>query len=84
MVDLHIHSNDKLKGFVEEVRKVREGRHDCPSAEKNVSLPGTISKIIADNTYKNDYNSITALLLYETVSYDAVIDAARKIVDWLK
>ena len=80
----HMKLDNKLKAFVEEVRKVREGKHDCPSADNGVSLSQTIGKIIAEKTYKNDYNGITAVLLYETVTYDQVVAAIQTIADWLK
>jgi len=80
----HMTLNEEMKGFVEEVRKVREGKRDCPSAEKGVSLPEMIERIIAENIYKNDYENTTSLLLYEAVSYDEVTGSMQKIADWLK
>ena len=80
----HMTLDGKLKDFVEEVRKVREGKHDCPSADKGISLSDTIEKIIAEKSYKNDYTNITAMLLYETVTYDQVVKAIQTIAKWLK
>ena len=80
----HMTLDGGLRSFVEDVRKVREGKRDCPSADKEVSLPGTIERIIAEKTYKNDYDAVTALLLYETVSYDETVRSMRTIADWLK
>ena len=80
----HMALNNELKAFVEEVRQVRDGKHDCPSADKAVSLSVTIEKIIAEKTYKSDYNNKTALLLYETVTYDEVIAAVQQITEWLR
>ena len=80
----HMTLDDKLKAFVEEIRQAREGKKDCLSADKSVYLPEVLGKIIAEETYKSDYNSITALLLYETVSYEETIATIQKIVDWLK
>jgi predicted nucleotidyltransferase component of viral defense system len=76
--------DEGLKDFVEEIRKAREGKRDCPSAEKDRSLPNMLERIVTENTYKNDYNTITSPLLYEKVSYDEVIGSIRKITDWLK
>lgn len=80
----HMTLDDKLKALVEEVRKVREGKHDCPSANKGISLSATIEKIISENTYKSDYNNITAVLLYETVTYAQTVEALQAIADWLR
>jgi predicted nucleotidyltransferase component of viral defense system len=76
--------DDKMKAFIEEIRKVREGKHDCPSAGKNVSLFEIVKKIIAEKTYKVDYNDITSVLLYERAAYDEAIAAIQNIADWLK
>ncbi|MCL2630580.1 MAG: nucleotidyl transferase AbiEii/AbiGii toxin family protein [Firmicutes bacterium] len=76
--------DDKMKAFVEEIRQAREGKHDCPSANKGVSLPNLLEKLIAEGTYKQDFQTRTALLLYETVTYEQVITAIRTIANWLK
>ncbi|NLN48724.1 MAG: nucleotidyl transferase AbiEii/AbiGii toxin family protein [Clostridiales bacterium] len=80
----HMTLDNKLKSFVEEVRKVREGKHDCLSANKEISLSETIIKIIEEKTYENDYNALTAVLLYEPVTYDQAIKAIKSIADWLE
>ncbi|MDR0334921.1 MAG: nucleotidyl transferase AbiEii/AbiGii toxin family protein [Methanomassiliicoccaceae archaeon] len=80
----HMTLNDDLKDFIGEVRKVREGKRDCLSAAKDVSLPGTIDTVMANNAYKRDYNERTAPLLYETVAYADIASSMRKIADWLR
>jgi predicted nucleotidyltransferase component of viral defense system len=79
----HMTLDDKLKTFVEDVSKVRDGKHDCTSAAADDALSAIIGKIIAEKTYKNDYNGKTAVLLYETVTYDEVIEAIQTIASWL-
>jgi len=79
----HMTLNDDLKAFIEEVRKVREGKRDCLSAAKGVSLPDAIGDVMAKDAYKRDYNERTVPLLYETVSYKDVEETMRKIADWL-
>ena len=80
----HMTLNDDLKDFVEEIRKVREGKRDCPSAEKDVSLSETIGIVMKDNTYKKDYAAKTAPLLYETVKYAEIVSTMKKISEWLE
>ena len=76
--------NDGMKDFMEEIRRAREGKRDCPSAEKGVSLPETIRTIMAEGTYKEDYDRITAPLLYETVAYGDIAATMGTIADWLE
>ncbi|MCL2712531.1 MAG: nucleotidyl transferase AbiEii/AbiGii toxin family protein [Methanomassiliicoccaceae archaeon] len=80
----HMTLDNKMKDFVEEIRKVREGKRDCPSAEKGFSLSDILEKIMAERIYKNDYDTVTSLLLYETVTYDDTMASLQKITDWLK
>lgn len=54
---------------------------NCLSAQPNVDLKALIQKIINENAYKNDYETITAGLLFESVSYETAVSALQKIVD---
>ena len=76
--------NDGMKDFMEEIRRAREGKRDCPSAEKDVSLPEMIRTIMAEGAYREDYDRITAPLLYETVDYADIAGTMRNISDWLE
>ena len=80
----HMTLNDDLKVFMEEIRRVREGKRDCPSAEKDVYLPELINDIMANGTYKEDYENNTASLLYETVAYGDIASTMKTIADWLR
>jgi len=80
----HMALNDELKDFAEEVRKVREGKRDCLSADKSASLPEILDVLTAKDAYKKDYNGRTAPLLYETVNYADIAVTMRTIADWLR
>jgi predicted nucleotidyltransferase component of viral defense system len=80
----HMTLDGGLKNFMEEIRRVREGKRDCLSAAKDVSLPGMIETVMANDAYKPDYNGKTAPLLYETVAYADIAVTMRKIADWLR
>jgi predicted nucleotidyltransferase component of viral defense system len=80
----HMTLNGDLKDFVEEIRKVREGKRDCLSASKDVYLPKMIETVMASDAYKEDYDSITAPLLFETVAYADIAETMKTIADWLK
>jgi hypothetical protein len=76
--------NSEMKNFIEEIRKVREGKRDRPSADRNVSLPEMIDTLMAKDAYKEDYDHRTAPLLYETVAYADIATTMRTIADWLR
>ena len=80
----HMSLDDDMRNFIEEIRRAREGKRDCLSAGKNFSLPDAIERIIAEKVYKNDYDLVTSVLLYESAPYGEVIGSLKKIADWLK
>jgi len=80
----HMTLDDDMKKFAEEIRRVREGKRDCLSADKNASLPDTIDAVMAKGAYEKDYKERTAPLLYETVAYKDIASSMKKISDWLK
>ena len=73
--------NDSLKDLFEVVRKERSGHDACLSAQEGVNLKDLLQKIIDENTYKNDYETITTGLLFEKVPYETAISALQKIID---
>lgn len=75
----HIRLNDELKSLVAEVREARKGKAFCYSAADGVDINEMLSKIIAEGTYKSDYEDNTVKLIYDAVTYDAAIAAVAKI-----
>ena len=65
--------------LVKEVRNVRAQTNICPSAQPGVDVPGMLNILIENNIYKEDYESITARILEESVPYDVAIEAIRSI-----
>ena len=69
-----------FKDLVTEVRQARKGKGFCLSAQDGVSIPTLLEKIISEDTYKNDYEEITANLLYEQVSYIETMEILKRII----
>lgn len=72
--------NDELKELYEIVRKERSNHVACVSAQDGVDLKQLLQEVIVKKVYKQDYESVTAGLLFEEVSYDTAITALQKIV----
>lgn len=68
-----------FKELVEEVRSVRAMTNICPSAQPDVDVPEMLNYLVENEIYKEDYESITARILEEDVSYDVAIEAVKKI-----
>lgn len=85
--DLHklyplITFNDEFKQLVDDVREVRKQHIDaCLSAQDNVNLQEILKRIVDDETYKRDYNTITSALLFDSVSYNQAINTLQTIIN---
>lgn len=84
--DLHklfdvVEINDSLKELFMLVRKERSGHSACLSAQDGVNFKELLQRIIDENAYKNDYESITEGLLFEKVSYATSIETLQHIVN---
>ena len=73
--------NDSVKELFELVRKERSRHAACLSAQEGVNLKDLLQKIIDESAYKNDYEAITAGLLFEKISYVTAIGALQKIIN---
>ena len=73
--------NETLKTLFRHVRKERSEHTSCLSAQENINLKALLQKIIDENVYERDYESITANLLFEKVSYKTAVDVLQEIVN---
>ena len=73
--------DDDFKALVKEVREARKGKGFCLSAQDGVSVPELLNKIIKEDTYKSDYEEITAKLLYEEVAYAEAMAVLKNVIE---
>ena len=73
--------DDNFKALVKEVREARKGKGFCLSAQDGVSVPELLNKIIKEDTYKSDYEEITAKLLYEEVAYAEAMTVLKNVIE---
>lgn len=74
-----IEINDSLKNLLSQVQAERRQHSTCLSAQKENDLKTVLQQIIYDDSFKEDYLSITSKLLFEDVDYDKAIQALRDI-----
>lgn len=84
--DLHkmydvIEIDDSLAELFRIVRNERSGHAACLSARNQINLKVLLQKIIDENAYKSDYETVTAGLLFENVTYNTAIDTLQKILN---
>lgn len=72
--------NADFKKLVNEVRLVRACSPVCPSAKSDVDISALLEKIILENSYKVDYETVTERLLQENVKYEQAIEALKAIL----
>ena len=76
-----VRQDDDFKKLIQEVREVRSKASICLSAQPDVNVTELLYKIIRDEVYKEDYNTLTVRLLKEKVDYNEAIQVLRKIAD---
>ena len=73
--------NSNLIDLFKAVREERKNHKICFSAQDGVNIKKCLQEIIDKDIYKNDYEAITAPLIFDKVSYAAVKDNLQKIVN---
>ena len=76
-----VRQDDDFRKLIQEVREVRSKASICLSAQPDVNVTELLHKIIHDEVYKEDYNTLTVKLLKEKVDYNEAIQVLRKIAD---
>ena len=77
----YVQLNEEFSDLVRQIREDRKEKRGCISADEKYDINELLKKIIEEETYKSDYKNITEKILYETVSYEEVIIAIKKIID---
>lgn len=73
--------DDNLKLLFKQVLRDRKAHPACLSAQDGVDIPRLLKEIVDGEVYKNDYESITAALLFEKVPYETAINNIKLIID---
>lgn len=72
--------DDTLKELALSVAEERRPHKMCLSVQEGANVTDILREIIDKKIYKEDYDTITAPLLFETVSYDTAITALESIL----
>ena len=72
--------DDSMKKLVQDVREERKPHVNCRSAKDGIDMNVLLQEIVDRAVYKQDYEDITAKILFEEVSYEAAVTALRKII----
>lgn len=72
--------DDTLKDLALSVADERRTHKMCLSVQNGVNVTEILLEIIDKKIYKDDYDTITIPLLFETVSYDTAITALESIL----
>lgn len=67
--------------LIEEVREHRAQMPICPSAQPGVNIPALLKEILANEVYKQDYDTITNYFQNYPLPYQEAITALHKIID---
>jgi hypothetical protein len=73
--------NENLQKLVEEVRNHRSKMKICPSAKPGIDIKEIVNEFLANEFYKNDYETITNYFILDYVSYEEAAECLRQIVN---
>lgn len=73
--------DDSMKELVQSVREERKPHVNCRSAKDGVDMNALLQEIVDQAVYKQDYEGITAKILFEEVPYETAATALQKIIE---
>lgn len=73
--------DDAMKKLVQDVREERKPHVNCRSAKNGIDMNALLQEIVSKAVYRQDYEDITAKILFEEVPYETVTAALQKIID---
>lgn len=73
--------NDSMRQLVQSVREERKPHVNCRSAKDGVDTNALLQEILDKAVYKQDYENITAKILFEEVPYETAANALRQIIE---
>ncbi len=75
--------DEQLKILFENVRIEREPHQVCLSAKESIKMSSLLKEIVDTDAYKEDFNNITSLLIFEKAEYEEAITSLKKIIEFL-
>ena len=72
--------NDSMKELVKNVREERKPHVNCRSAKDGIDMNVLLQQIVDQAAYKQDYETVTAKILFEEVPYEIAATALRNII----
>ena len=72
--------NDSMKELVKNVREERKPHVNCRSAKDGFDMNALLQQFVDQAVYKQDYETVTAKILFEEVPYKIASTALRKII----
>ena len=75
--------DEQLRILFENVRIEREPHQVCLSAKESIKMSSLLKEIVDTDAYKEDFNNITSLLIFEKTEYEEAITSLKKIIEFL-
>ena len=72
--------DESMKELVKSVREERKPHVNCRSAKDGIDMNALLQEIVDKAVYRQDYEDITAKILFENVPYETATTALRKII----
>lgn len=76
--------DDSFIELFDAARRQRQGGHRTPSANSAVRVSDVLARIVVEESYRDDYESVTYPLLYEVLGYEEAIQSLTKVSAFLE
>ncbi len=76
-----INFDNEFNLFIKEVRETRKLKRFCTSADDKYDINSLLKEIVEKDIYKNDYEDITKLIIYDDVDYEDTLKTILKIIE---
>lgn len=73
--------NNEFNSFIEEIRGIRKLKRFCTSADDKYDINSLLKEIVEEDIYKNDYENITKLIIYDNVDYEDTLKTILRIIE---
>ena len=79
-----VNLNQNLANLYAEVKEIRKKIKVCVSTKEGASLSDILTRILDEESFKSDYETLTMPLLYEDYSYNQCKESLTQLRDFLK
>ena len=76
-----VNLDERMKDLVKDVRADRKAHALCHSAQDGVHVPEILAEVVKSGIYREDYETITKVMMFRHLPYEEAIKAVEAIIE---